>query len=73
MKTYKVVGTSTVVVNGSHAPGDVFTTVMDADTEVFLTQIGAIVTVAPEIPDAGISEPEPVVAPSRRLHRKKEE
>lgn len=76
MKTYKVVGTSTVVVSGSHAPGDVFTAEMDEATERFLVQIGAIVEVAPpRVPDAVVSEPEPepVVAPYRRLYRKKEE
>ncbi len=54
MKRYQVVGTSTVVVNGSHPPGDEFSADMSVLTEAFLTQIGAIVEVV---------EPEPVVMP----------
>jgi len=72
VKTYRNVGTSTIVVDGSHAPGSVFTVEMPPSTETFLTQIGAIVEVIPD-PDPVVPDAEEVVAPHRRLHRKKEE
>jgi len=62
VKTYRVVGTSTVAVSGSHPPGSVFCVDMPASTEAFLTQIGAIVeVVVPRDPDP---EPAPVPEPA---------
>jgi hypothetical protein len=73
VKTYKVVGTTSIDADGPHVPGDVFEADIAPTVEAFLTQIGAIVEVAPPVPDVPVPEPEPVVASSRRLFRKKEE
>ena len=47
MKHYKVVGSSTIAIEGSHAPGEEFDANLTTEHEAFLFQIGAIEEVVP--------------------------
>ncbi len=66
------VGQVVITKSGSYAPGSTFTADLAPDTERFLTQIGAIVEMTSNIPDAVFSEPVSNVAPSQRLLWEKE-
>jgi hypothetical protein len=63
VKRYLVVGSSTIAIEGSHAPGDTFEADMSATLEEFLTRIGAIEEVTPASVDANHGAAAPITHP----------